>query len=178
MRILTDGLLQLARHDIVRQPVKFERVDLATLLKDVVDSLRSLAEDKGLKIHDLVPDDGLTLMGDSDSLIRLFVNLVGNAIKYTEQGSITISARSQDGERLIVTISDTGAGIAPEHLPHIFDRFYRVDESRSGEDGTGLGLAIVRSIAQAHGGTVAVDSTVGKGSTFIVRLPAASGSGN
>jgi signal transduction histidine kinase len=171
MRSVTENLLQLAHQDAARQSATFERVDLSTLLKDVIDSLCPVAEDKGLKIIDRVPEHGLTLMGDSDSLIRLFVNLLDNAIKYTEHGTVTVSARPHGDDHLVVTVSDTGAGIAPEHLPHVFDRFYRVDESRSSTDGMGLGLAIVRSIAHAHGGTVAVDSTVGTGSTFVVQLP-------
>ncbi|MBI5566038.1 MAG: HAMP domain-containing histidine kinase [Chloroflexi bacterium] len=171
MRILTEGLLQLAHQDAVQPPVRFERVDLSTLLKDVVESLCRAAEERGLKIIDQVPD-GLTLMGDSDSLIRLFVNLLDNAIKYTRQGTITVAARLDGDARAVVTVCDTGVGIAPEHLPHVFDRFYRVDESRSSKDGMGLGLAIVHSIAHAHGGTVTVDSTPGQGSAFNVELPA------
>ena len=171
MTLLTEELLQLARQDAGWQPTRLERVDLSTLLRDVVDSLRPLAEDKGLQLVDHIPDDGLTLMGDRDSLIRLFVNLLENAIKYTEQGIITVSAQRKNDERLAVTICDTGVGIAPEHLPHIFDRFYRVDESRS-KDGLGLGLAIVQNIARAHGGDAIVESKVGEGTTFIVQLSA------
>ncbi len=121
----------MAHQDAAGPSAKFERVDLSTLLKDVVDSLRPLAEDKGLKIIECIPEDGLILRGDSDSLIRLFVNLLDNAIKYTEQGSVTISAQAHAEQWLEVIISDTGIGIAPEHVPHIFDRFYQVDESRS-----------------------------------------------
>jgi heavy metal sensor kinase len=172
MQTLTENLLQLAHQDAGQQSTTFEQVDLSTLLKDVIDSLCPVAEDKGLQIIDRVPASGLTLMGDSDSLIRLFVNLLDNAIKYTEHGTITVSARPADHDQLVVAVSDTGAGIAPEHLPYVFDRFYRVDESRSSKDSVGLGLAIVRSVAHAHGGTVAVDSTVGAGSTFSVQLPA------
>jgi heavy metal sensor kinase len=169
MRTLTEGLLQLARNDAARQHAKFECIDVSLVLKDVVESLRPLAEDKGLKLIDNLPDDDITLMGDSDGLIRLFVNLLDNAIKYTEQGSITISAEPRDDKWLTVAISDTGVGIAPGHLPHIFDRFYRVDESRS-KDGIGLGLAIARSIASAHGGEITVESRVGEGTTFLVQL--------
>lgn len=169
MRALMEGLLHLARSDSAQQPVKFEAVDLSILLKDVVDSLRPLAEDTGLKLTEDVPDDGLTLMGDSDGLIRLSVNLVDNAIKYTKQGCITVSARRQDDHRLIVTVSDTGVGIAPEHVSHIFDRFYRVDPSRS-KEGIGLGLAIARSVARTHGGDITVQSQLGKGTTFLVQL--------
>jgi heavy metal sensor kinase len=171
MRTLTEGLLHLARNDAIRQPAEFECVDLSTLLKDVVDSLRPLAEDKRLKLIDDVPDDGLSLTGDRDGLIRLFVNLLDNAIKYTEQGSITISAQPKDDRLLAVTIRDTGAGIPPEHLPHIFDRFYRVDGSRS-KNGIGLGLSIALDVARAHGGDIAMESKVGKGTTFIVQLSA------
>jgi heavy metal sensor kinase len=170
MRALTEGLLQLARQDAVRQPAKFEAVDLSTLLKDVIDSFSPLAEEKGLELIDLVPDNGLTLMGDRDSLIRLFVNLLDNAIKYTEQGAVTISAQARDERLLEVIISDTGIGITAEHLPRVFDRFYRVDESRS-KNGMGLGLAIVQNIARAHGGTVTVESKVGQGTSFVVQLP-------
>ena len=169
MRTLTEELLQLARKDAAQQPAKLECIDLSLVLKDVVDSLRPSAEDKGLKLIDHVPDDDLTLMGDSDGLIRLFVNLLDNAIKYTEQGSITISAEPRDDTWLAVAIRDTGVGIAPGHLPHIFDRFYRVDESRS-KDGIGLGLAIALNIASAHGGEITVESRVGKGTTFFVQL--------
>ena len=170
MRTLTEGLLHLARDDAAPHPAKFERVVLSVLLKDVVDSLRPQAEEKGLKLIDQVPVDGLALMGDSDGLIRLFVNLIDNAIKYTDQGSITISARPKNGKLLEVAISDTGIGIAPEHLPRIFDRFYRVDESRS-KEGIGLGLAIVENVAHAHGGKISVESKLGKGTTFVVQLP-------
>ena len=169
MRTLTEGLLHLARNDATRQPAEFECVNLSILLKDVVDSLRPLAENKRLKLIDTVPDDGLTLMGDSDGLIRLFVNLLDNAIKYTEQGSITISATAKDDKLLAVTIRDTGVGITPEHLPRIFDRFYRVDESRS-QNGIGLGLAIALDVARAHGGDIAVESEIGQGTTFVVQL--------
>jgi len=169
MRTLTEGLLHLARNEATQQPAKFECVNLSILLKDVVDSLRPMAEQKGLKLVATVPDDGLTLRGDSDGLIRLFVNLLANAIKYTEQGSITISAKPEDNNLLSVTVSDTGVGITPEHLPHIFERFYRVDQSRS-TNGSGLGLAIVQNVARAHGGNVAVASKVGQGTTFTVTL--------
>ncbi len=135
----------------------------------MADSLRPLAEDKGLELIDCVPDHGLNLTGEPDSLIRLFVNLIDNAVKYTEQGVITISAEPKNSQLLAVTIHDTGLGITPEHLPHIFDRFYRVDESRS-TDGIGLGLAIAHDIAHAHGGTIEVESEVGEGTTFVVQL--------
>ncbi|MFN8489620.1 MAG: ATP-binding protein [Caldilineaceae bacterium] len=169
IRTLTEGLLQLARNDATQQPAKFEPVDLGVLLKDVADSLRPLAEERGLQLLERVPTEGLILPGDSDGLIRLFVNLLDNAIKYTEQGAITLAAQPQNGKWLVVNVQDTGVGIAPEHLPHLFDRFYRVEEARS-KEGIGLGLAIAQNIALAHGGQITVTSQLGKGTTFTVRL--------
>lgn len=169
MRTLTAGLLYLARDDAMQRPAKFECVNLSILLKDVAESFRPLIEEKGLELVDNVPNDDLMLMADSDGLIRLFVNLLDNAIKYTEQGCITISTTSKDDRFLEVAVSDTGLGIATEHLPHIFDRFYRVDESRS-KEGIGLGLAIVQNIVHAHGGKIGVESKNGGGTTFTVRL--------
>ena len=104
----------------------------------------------------------------------MLFNLLDNAIKYTPSGgTIAVRVTCPDG-RAQVEVADTGIGIAPEHLPHIFERFYRVDPARSREsDGTGLGLAICRSIAEAHGGTIAVESTVGRGTRVTLTLPAA-----
>jgi heavy metal sensor kinase len=170
LRTLTEGLLQLARGDLKRAVTKAEDVDLTLLLKDVIDSLQPLAEEKGLRIIDQTPDADLLIHGDSDTLIRLFVNLVDNAIKYTEQGAITVTAASAADQQVHVTISDTGMGIAPAHLPQIFERFYRVDQSRS-KEGAGLGLAIAREVTQAHGGTLSVTSELGQGTTFTVQLP-------
>jgi heavy metal sensor kinase len=169
MRALTEQLLQMARHDTGPAPASFEPVDLATLLEDIVDSLRPRAEAKGLALVATLPASGLGLIGDGDGLIRLFMNLLDNAIKYTDRGSIGITARPLDGRRIEVVVSDSGLGIRPEHLPHIFERFYRVDGARS-KEGTGLGLAIARDIARAHGGTISVESKAGRGTTFRVEL--------
>jgi len=166
LRGLTEDLLRLARGENERTITR-ERVNLSDLLTDVADSLRPLAEAKSLALHCQVPD-GLILTGDTDALVRLFVNLLDNAIKYTEQGSISMTACS-GADGLIVEVTDTGIGIPPHHLSHIFDRFYRVDPARS-SGGAGLGLAIARQIAQAHGGRVEVRSAPGKGSTFTVHL--------
>jgi heavy metal sensor kinase len=166
LRALVENLLRLARGE--KQPYHFEPVDLSLLLQDVADSLRPLAEAKGLALRCDLPAD-LTVWGDSDELIRLFVNLLDNAIKYTEHGEVTLCAGQRE-KRVEVTIADTGPGIAPEHLPHIFDRFYRVEESRTLR-GAGLGLAIAKEIVNAHGGKIEVQSKIGKGSVFTVSLP-------
>ena len=167
LRALTEDLLQLARGD--SQPVTaYERVDLSVLLNDVVASLQPLAESKNLSLSSAIPD-GLSLSGDTDKLIRLFVNLIDNAIKYTEAGTVTLSAQA-DSASLHILVTDTGLGISPDHLPHIFDRFYRVDLARS-RRGAGLGLAIAQEIAHTHGGTIEVSSAFGSGSTFTIHLP-------
>ncbi len=167
MQLLATGLLLLARSDADQSPV-YEAIDLSTLLKDVIDSLSPLAEDKNLVIKQNLPQT-LNITGDRDGLIRLFANLLSNAIKYTEQGQIAVSLKQETAEAVEIAVADTGAGIAAEHLPHVFNRFYRVDASRT-TSGAGLGLAIALSVAQAHGGTISVTSEVGGGTEFLVRL--------
>jgi heavy metal sensor kinase len=167
LRALVEGLLQLAHSDAA-QPMTKDKVNLSNLLVDVADSLRPLAEDKGLELTANISDN-LCVTGDSDALISLFVNLLDNAIKYTEQGQISLVAHPQTNGLVQVTITDTGVGIAAPHLPHIFERFYRVDQSRT-MPGAGLGLAIALNVAQAHGGTIEVESRIGEGSAFRVSL--------
>ncbi len=167
LKNLTEGLLELARKD--SQPaVTAMAVDLSTLLTDVTDVIMPLAEAKGLTVTRLVPEK-LTVSGDGDDLIRLFMNLLDNATKYTDAGSIIVQA-SRLNECVCVTIADSGTGIDAAHLPLLFDRFYRVDLSRT-KSGYGLGLSIAQQIAQAHGGTISVDSILGCGTTFTVQLP-------
>lgn len=166
LRHLTEDLLHLARSDSSSQLAERQSVNLSNLLKDVTDSLRPLIEDKGLKLSTTICDD-LILTGDGDALIRLFVNLLGNAIKYTEQGQITVEAGPRPDGIVEITIADTGIGIAPEHIAYIFDRFYRVDKSRA-TPGTGLGLEIALSVAESHGGTIKVESEIDRGTMFAV----------
>ena len=115
----------------------------------------------------------LVVNGYADDLIRVFLNLLANAVKYTPAGGmVTVDARKQHGH-VHVAISDTGSGIPAEHLPHLFEPFYRADPSRDrSERGTGLGLAIAHEIAGAHNGSMTVESAVGEGTTFEVVLPA------
>ena len=164
---LVESLLQLERD---RQQANHihEQVNFSLLMRDVVDSVRPLADVKGLTLTLNVPDD-LTLFGDTDGLIRMFINLLDNAIKYTEQGGVTVQAFIEN-DMLVFTVTDTGVGISPENLPYIFNRFYRVETSRT-STGTGLGLAIVYDIVHAHNGTIEVNSQKGVGTSFVVRLP-------
>lgn len=172
LRALTEDLLQLARSDA--EPVTAgRRVDLSTLLNDLTASLQPAAGAKTLSLTSAIPD-GLSVWGDSDKLIRLFLNLIENAIKYTAIGAIHVSAQA-DFTVIRVEVTDTGIGISPAQLPYIFDRFYRGDTART-QGGSGLGLAIALEIAKAHGGSIEASSSPGAGATFQVTLPRAKSS--
>ena len=118
------------------------------------------------------------VLGDAEQLKRVFCNLIGNALYYTpEGGMVTVSMMKWFSEQVVISVKDTGIGIAPKHLPLIFDRFWRADQARSHrQEGSGMGLAIARTIAQAHGGDITVISQLGKGSNFQVWLPTISSS--
>ena len=174
---LTNDLLLLARADASQANTQTREVDLAALTRKVVDELRPLAASKALALQFEAPASAM-LHGDPDQLHRLFFNLIENAIKYTAQGSVAVCVTPQPAHdstppRIQVTLQDTGPGIAAEHLPHLFERFYRVDAARSREQGgSGLGLAIAHSIVTAHGGTIDVSSEVDHGTLVTVMLPA------
>ncbi|NPV52661.1 MAG: HAMP domain-containing protein [Firmicutes bacterium] len=168
---LSENLLTLARGDTGKTAFHPERLDIVVLLDGLVEQVRPLADSKGIPVK-LEGPDRLTLVGDQDQLVRLFINLLDNAIKYTPQGGEVSVTVASDGINAIIAVKDTGPGIGPEHIPYIFERFYRVDKARSrNEGGSGLGLAIAKHIVQLHGGRIEVESEPGKGSTFIVRLP-------
>jgi heavy metal sensor kinase len=165
---LVETLLYLS-HSEAHPADHLEQIDLSALLTDMCDSFHPLAEEKGLSLTCSVPNH-LEITGDCDGLIRLFFNLIDNAIKYTNQGGITISATKNEADRtLSVAVTDTGIGIAPEHQECVFDRFYRVERSRT-SNSSGLGLAIAREIARNHGGDIQLTSQVGQGSVFSVKL--------
>src|SRR5207249_10558009 len=132
--------------------------------------MRPLAESSGVSLHvRLAP---VSISGDEVRLRQVFYNLLDNAIKYTPQGGeVEVRVEARDGAA-VVTVRDTGEGIPPEHLPHVFDRFYRVDKARSREKGgTGLGLSIARSIVATYDGHIELTSTPGNGTTCTVTLP-------
>lgn len=144
-------------------------VPLAPLLTEVAELYEDVADVKHVAIS-LEQKDEVTVNGDRDRLRQTFANLLDNAIKYTPAGGSVRVTVSRDADRAVVTVEDTGAGIAPEHLPRIWERLYRADPSRS-ERGLGLGLSLVKAFVEAHGGTVEATSEPGRGSTFTVRLP-------
>jgi heavy metal sensor kinase len=166
-----DRILSLARSDAGKDSLNLDKVNLDELLAEVSADVKLLASEKGLQFE-LGPRRNLTLRADRLKLRQLFISILENAVHYTPSGgSVSLSVIEKDG-MAIVAISDTGIGIPPEHLPHIFERFYRVDQTHSrGDTGTGLGLSIAKSIAEAHGGRMEAESEVGKGTTFSVILP-------
>jgi two-component system, OmpR family, sensor histidine kinase BaeS len=168
---LVDDLQVLALADAGRLTMRRQQVDAAALAQGMVTAQRGAAAAAHVHLEADAPHP-VPVAGDPDRLRQVLANLVGNALRYTPPGGrVTVSAAVADGSA-VLTVQDTGVGITPDHLPHVFDRFYRCDASRSRETGgSGLGLAIVRQLVAAHGGTVTADSEPGRGSTFTVSLP-------
>jgi signal transduction histidine kinase len=143
---------------------------VAPLVETSVQMLQARAAEAGVCLAVAVAPDTPDVDADSGRILQVLGNLIGNALKYTPAGgTITVGAKG-DGEEVLLWVSDTGAGIAARHLPHLFDRFWHM-RGASRTRGSGLGLAIARGIVAAHGGRIWVESTVGEGSTFRFTLP-------
>ena len=170
MRRLIESLLELARLDAGESGGKREPLDLSACAAECAELVRPLADERRITLH--TEFSSAPCSGDADQLALVITNLLSNAIHYNHDGGeVRIVTRQENGNGF-VTVSDNGLGIAPEHLPHIFDRFYRADAARTSSQGrSGLGLAITKAIVEAHGGTIEVTSEPGKGSSFQVRLP-------
>jgi two-component system sensor histidine kinase RpfC len=174
---LINQILDLSRIEAGQMPSRIEPFDLLSLLGGVRRLLSVQAQAKGLRLAlHVTPRTPSLVVGDRSQLEEIFINLTSNAVKFTAHGHVVIAvdaiARTADKLRLRVEVTDTGIGIAAEHLPRIFERFYRVDTGRSrAEGGTGLGLAIVRHLVDAHGGRIDATSAVGRGTTISVLLP-------
>jgi len=139
----------------------------------VFTSVHRAADAKGLTLSFQAPAGARHVDADPTALRQIIANLVENAVRHTQRGSITVRAESPPNGGTTVSVSDTGTGIPTEHIGRIFERFYRVDSGRArGEGGTGLGLAIVRHLVEAHGGAVRAESVVGQGTTITVHFPA------
>jgi signal transduction histidine kinase len=170
MRKLTNSLLALARLDAGQDPMRREEMDLARVTRECVEMVRPLAAERNVELRcDLPP---VTCPGDAERISQVVTNLLSNAIQFNHPGGdVRLSARAENGVAALA-VADTGQGIPAQDLPHIFERFYRVDPSRSGaQGGTGLGLAISKAIVDAHSGSIEVFSQPGAGSTFTVKLP-------
>src|SRR5207244_2490960 len=174
MTELVDALLTLARADEGTAPLHRASVDLRTIVEEARETGELLAEQAGVKMDVTTPPDPVIVPVDASRIRQLILNLLTNAVKYTPAGGrVRMQLVHADG-RVTLTVADTGIGIAPGDLPHIFDRFWRADSARTrtGErSGAGLGLAICKWIAEAHGGRIDVVSRPGRGTTFTVTLP-------
>jgi len=169
---MINTMLMISRTEAgVDRPIR-EEIDLACLIRDACNLFRTMAEDKGLTLDCDIPER-CSITGDIRAIQRMLANLVDNAIKYTASGgTVRVVMPEWSENNTVITVTDTGCGISEADLPHIFERFYRCDQSRS-RSGTGLGLSLARAIARAHGGDISVESRPGHGSAFTVSLPAA-----
>jgi heavy metal sensor kinase len=176
MRIghVVNDLLMLARADAGEVVAVTEQLDAGELVGSVVDAMLPLAAERGVLLRQDA-EDGLVLTGDQTRLMQLLVNLIDNALAHTPSGGKILVAVFRDVHCAVLEVMDTGSGIRPEHLPHVFERFYRGDrDGRVQRPGAGLGLSLCLSIARAHGGDIQIASQPGKGTQVKVRLPLAS----
>jgi signal transduction histidine kinase len=173
MNRLIQDLLDVGLVEAGEMKVAREQVSPDQLVRDAVEAQRSLADDAGLDIGADVERGVSDVVGDPDRLHQVFENLVGNAMKFTGAGGrITVGAASRD-DVVVFWVADTGRGIAPQSLPHVFDRFWQA-AARSSRLGAGLGLPITRGLVQAHGGRIWAERVLGRGSTFYFPIPKAS----
>jgi signal transduction histidine kinase len=171
-RLINDlHTLSLAEsHQLPLHPTRFLVIDL---IHDLTASFSSQAKSLGINLESNIKDSSLEINADYDRLNQVLSNLISNAIRHTpKDGKISITTETQiTNYKLLITIKDTGEGIASEDLPFIFDRFWRGDKSRAGRINSGLGLAIAKQLIEAHGGTIEAQSEIGKGATFVIELP-------
>ena len=179
MARLIDDLLSLSRIELNAHVRPDRPVDVVSIVRQVADGLQMLARDRGMTITIEAPAAPLIVPGDRDELLRVFENLVENALKYGASGkrvdlTVARGESTQGPGEALIAVRDYGPGIAPEHLPRLTERFYRIDVGHSrAEGGTGLGLALVKHVVARHRGRLMIDSTAGAGATFTVRLPLA-----
>ncbi len=172
---MASDFLEFARLESGRTRLLREPVDLAGLVLETLEVVRLQAEAEGLRLEVDVDRSLTPLQGDRNRLKQLLLNLLTNAIKYNRPGGSIRIWLERQGDEFLLGVSDSGRGIPPESLPHVFDRFFRVPDQEGRVAGTGLGLAIAKRIAESHRGTIEVESTLNVGTTFIVRLPASPG---
>jgi two-component system phosphate regulon sensor histidine kinase PhoR len=177
MARLIDDLLSLSRIELAAHVRPETPHDLVPIVRQVVDGLQTLARDREVAIEIDAPDAPIMVLGDRDELIRVFENLIENALKYGASGKRVKIDFARDGRpdgsaEVRVSVRDYGPGIAPEHLPRLTERFYRVDVADSrAQGGTGLGLALVKHIMNRHRGRLSIASVAGQGATFSIYLP-------
>jgi signal transduction histidine kinase len=173
---MVGDLLMLAQAESGKLPLDRRLVELDTILLEVMQQMRILVKER-LKMR-VAEIDQVLVCGDQDRLKQVLVNLIGNAIKYTQSGGEVVISLGKEDSKARLSVSDNGPGIPPEDLPHIFERFYRGEKARTrGRDGKGfgLGLSIAYWIVRNHGGNIEVESVIDQGTTFQMWLPLAKG---
>lgn len=173
LKDLIEDLLDISKIEAGKMPVVPERFDFSELIREVRDSFLNRAAEKGLTLEARLPSQPLSVYADRERIRQALVNLIGNAIKFTDRGGVSVSLEESRGW-LLCSVSDTGHGIAPEHLPRLFQKFQQFQRTRgNGEKGTGLGLAICKGIVELHGGRIQAESRVSQGTTIRFLLPPA-----
>jgi signal transduction histidine kinase len=171
---LINEILDLSKIEAGRLELKLEAFNLAAVINATADELRALADEKHLALHVYTDLQNPNVINDSIRLRQILVNLMSNAIKFTETGSVQVEVKEISPDQLTLTIKDTGIGIDQDDLEHIFEEFRQLDQTTTRRySGTGLGLAITKSLIELMQGTIAVESQVGQGSTFRIELPRA-----
>ena len=174
LEALINDLLDLSALESQQAKLNFEAVSLRAVAGAIVGEMAQAANQKSILIALEIPSNFPAVRADARRLHQVFTNLVDNAVKYTQEGGRVIVSARDAGSEVEVCVADNGPGISTEHLPHLFERFYRADKARSRElGGTGLGLSIVKHIVGVHGGQVWAESEIGKGSKFYFTLPRA-----
>lgn len=174
LHALTNDLHELSRLETGELTFEKAPFSVVRVAQDVVESLDAKAHSRGLSLTLRADTNVPAALGDRDRIRQVLTNLIDNAIKYTQTGGHVDVRIRQEGERVITSVQDTGVGLAPQHIPRVTERFYRVDKSRSrDEGGTGLGLAIVKHILAAHQTQLLIESQMGQGSAFTFALPRA-----
>ena len=168
---MLDTLMDISEAESGSMKLSFDNIPVKKLLEDTIDLYEHVAEDKGLRVN-LDCRESLIVKGDRNRMRQALANLLDNAIKYTDSGGTILLEAQQSDHEIVIVIRDTGIGMLPNELPHIWDRLYRSDQSRS-QRGIGLGLSLVRAIVEAHNGRVEASSEIGKGSSFRIFLPSA-----
>ena len=171
---LVEQLLDLSRLESGDVPLERLPVRLGPLVSEVLSEIEISSAETGVSVEGEVPPDLPPVYADRERVHQVLFNLLDNAVRFTPPGGHVVVRASRRNGNCEIRVEDTGSGIAPEHLPRLFERFYRVDPARSRDDGgTGIGLAIARSVVEAHGGRIRAESEVGKGSVFTFELPVA-----
>ena len=174
LSMLIQDLLSLARVEAGDHPFEFVELNLGHFLQDCLNHHKSLAGKGAIELRADTPEQEVFVHVDPEGMRQILDNLVDNAIKYTPPGGTVQIGVRPESDQAVITVSDSGVGIGSSHLERIFERFYRVDKARSRElGGTGLGLAIVKHLVGAFNGSVDVESRVGEGTTFTVKIPLA-----